>query len=455
MTEQARAPAPDDAHLGALAPRREILSWAFFDFANSSFTTVVITAVYSRFFVETIVPPDSTMRDTYWSIAMAAATLIALVLSPLVGLVADRAGLKKAFLVGASLLCAGATAALGLVGPGDVTAGLLLIICATVGFMFSENFCASFLPDIATPATMGKISGLGWGVGYFGGLASLVVVMAMVVSDPKTNPQGYVAETQRAMVATALFFLAAALPTFVFLRNRQKARLAPGSKRGAELLRLGLQATRDFWGSLGRVRSIPGLGGFLVAFAVYMAGLDAVIKFVGIYASSELQLKGGELTTMFLILQLSAAAGALGFGFLESRLGALTTVKVSLMLWISAILLIHQLPALAELSGLPPKILFFGIALVAGTGLGSTQSSSRAIVGHFCPKDESAEIFGYWGLAMKVGSVLGMGFGLLSDALDSRRQALLLVLAFFAVGLMLVQRVRLPQRLTEGHKIPY
>jgi UMF1 family MFS transporter len=424
--------------------RREILSWAFFDFANSSFTTVVITAVYSRFFVETIVPADSGLRDTYWSVAMVVATLIGLALSPLVGLMADLGALKKALLVTASFLCAGSTAALFFVGPGDILLGLTLIVLASVGFMFTENLCASFLPDIATPETMGKISGLGWGIGYFGGLLSLIVIMALIRADKVTETQQYLDQTQLAMVATGAFFLMAALPTFLFLHNRQRPQPGFENLSPRTVVRLGLKASKDFWGSLHRIGNIPGLAGFLVAFAVYMAGLDAVIKFVGIYASSELNMQGSDITIMFLVLQISAAAGALGFGLLESRMGSLRTVQLSLVLWMAAIVLIHQLPTLSSLSGLDQKTLFFGIALLAGTGLGSTQSSSRAIVGHLCPKDESGEVFGYWGLFMKIGTILGMGFGLLSDALDSRRHALLLVLGFFVLGFVLLRRVRLP-----------
>lgn len=431
------------------ATKREIFSWALFDFANSSFTTVVITAVYSRFFTEQIVPKESGLRDTYWSAAIVIATVIALLLSPLLGLMSDLAALKKHFLVLSAVVCSTATAALFFAAPGDITTAMVCIVIASVGFMFSENFCASFLPEIATPSTMSKISGLGWAVGYFGGLASLVIVMLMVSADPATALDRYVSQTQLAMVATAAFFLVAATPSFLFLKNRQRPIPGYETLNMSKLLSLASSAMRDFVQSLGRIRNRPGLGGFFIAFMVYMAGMDAIIKFVGIYASSELKLTGSELTMLFLELQLSAAAGAFGFGFLEAKLGPKRTVELSLVLWILGILLIFLLPRLEGVTGLSQKTLFMGIALLTGTALGATQSSSRAIVGLLTPASASGEMFGYWGFFMKLATILGMLFGVTSDALGSRRMALLLVLAFFVLGMFLLARLKLPSDLTK------
>jgi UMF1 family MFS transporter len=181
---------------------------------------------------------------------------------------------------------------------------------------------------------------------------------------------------------------------------------------------------------------------FLVAFMVYMAGLDAVMKFVGIYATAELAFGQGDLTIMFLILQLSAAAGALAFGFLEARFGPKRTVLATLALWVAAILAIYALAPLSAALGLEAKQTFFGIALFAGMGIGATQSSSRTVVGLLAPPDRVGEIFGFWGMFARLGAILGTGFGLVSD-LFSRRSALLLVVAFFVVGAALLARIDL------------
>lgn len=426
------------------ASRREIFSWAFFDFANSSFTTVVITAVYSRFFVEHIVPKDSGLKDTYWSLAMIIATLIGMVLSPLLGVISDAGALKKAFLLASTLLCSGATAALFFADAGDVWLAMGFVVLASLGFMFSENFCASFLPEIASKENMGRISGLGWGIGYFGGLLSLILVLKIIISsDPQTDEAAYIAENQFAMIATGVFFLAAAMPTFLFVKNRQKP--SP-DLHTTSFLKIGWHGITSFTRSLANLRKHRTLLQFLIAFSIYMAGLEAVIKFVGIYASAELQFNNADITLMFLLLQLSAAAGAFLFGFMETRLGPKRTVEASLMLWILGVTLIFCLPWLSDMSGFTQKSIFFGISLLAGSGIGATQASSRAIVGLLSGQEESGEIFGYWGFFLKVATILGMSFGVFSDALDSRRLALLVVICFFVLGLILVHRLQLERQ---------
>jgi len=428
--------------------RKEIFGWAMFDFANSSYTTVVITVVYSAFFVGWIVPPGSALRDSYWSIAILLSTLLALVLSPLAGAICDFSGRKKRYLLFTTLACAAATAALALVRPGMVTAAIALIVLSNAAFMLSETFCASFLPELATPATMGRISGLGWGIGYFGGLASVLLATRVVIrADPGADPAGYVAQNQLAMVAIGGFFLLAALPTFLLVRNR--SRPAPGFERAGagRLLRAGLA---EFGRSWQTARQNRVLFQFFGAFLVYMAGLDAIIKFVGIYAREEVRLSVGELGLLFLVLQLSAAGGALGFGWLEGRIGPKRTVLATLGWWIAGVLGIYFLDPLAALAGTGPKQLFYGLALMAGAGIGATQASSRTVVGLLAPPDQTAQMFGFWGMFMRAGSILGTSFGFISDGFQSRRTAVLVVLFFFAAGALLLSRVDIDRGIREA-----
>ena len=204
--------------------RREIFGWAMFDFANSSYTTVVISAVYGAFFVGSIVPAGSAARDSYWSTAILISMVVSLVLSPLVGAIVDLSGKKKTYLVVSCIICALGTAGLYFVAPGNVWLAIWLIVVGNTGFMLSESFCASFLPDLATPETMGKISGLGWGVGYLGGLVSVFIASRVIITaDPSTNAAGYVHQNQIAMLAMGAFFVIAALPTFLLVKNRSVA----------------------------------------------------------------------------------------------------------------------------------------------------------------------------------------------------------------------------------------
>ncbi|MBN2360477.1 MAG: MFS transporter [Deltaproteobacteria bacterium] len=430
---------PDDDPIATVPARspavpvkkREIFGWAMYDFANSSYTTVVISVVYSAFFTAHIVPENSPIKDTYWSAAIIASTLIALLLSPFVGAVCDYSGGKKKYLGIATATCALSTAALFIVGPGDVWWAIALLAVSNAAFMIGESFCGSFLTDLATKKNMGIISGLGWGLGYFGGLSSLVLVMFTIGATPEEDYGLYVSQNQWAMILIGVFYAAAALPTFLLVRERSVP--APGFERAGfgKLMGAGLKELRD---SFALARSYRTLFGFFLAFTIYMAGLEIVIKFVGIYAQQEIELTSGELVIVFIILQISAALGALAFGLLEARIGAKPTVLATIAWWIGGVLAIFLLPSIAALTGSTPAAVFFVIALIAGAGLGSIQSSSRTVVGLLAPPERSAQMFGFWGTFSRLSIILGtLTFGPLSDAFG-RRHAILAVLGFFIVG---------------------
>ena len=432
--------------------RREIFGWAMFDFANSSYTTVVITVVYSAFFIGYIVPDNSQVRDSYWSLAMVASTLVALVLSPLAGAICDYTGSKKRYLVLTALICSLATGALALVGPGQIGWAILLLVISNAAFMLSETFTGSFLPEISTVETMGRISGLGWGIGYLGGLVSILLTTLLVIrADPGLALNDYIRQNQVAMLATGGFFLIAALPTFLLLKNRSQP--APGYHHASlmKLLRAGL---REFGQTLAIARRYPILFQFLLAFMVYMAGLDAIVKFVGIYAREEIRLSIGELSILFLVLQISAALGAVGFGVLEGKVGPKNTVLLTLAWWIVGVMGIYLLPQLSIWSGADPKQIFYLLGSLAGAGIGATQASSRTVVGLLAPPDRTAQFFGFWSMFARLGTILGMSFGVVADGLGSRRSAILLIVGFFLIGALMLLKVDIDQGFHQAKAAP-
>ncbi|HXU45404.1 MAG TPA: MFS transporter, partial [Thermoanaerobaculia bacterium] len=194
---------------------REIFGWAMFDFANSSYTTIIVTVAYGVYFAKLIAPPGR--GDFLWGSAIALANLFVLALSPVIGAVADDSGRKKLFLFGTYATCVAGTALLWFVTPGHAALGLALFVLSFVGFSFGENLTAAFLPEISTPKNIGKVSGFGWGLGYFGGLASLLLVRPLLKGGFAVSN---LPSLRLAWVATALFFLVAALPTFLFLKER-------------------------------------------------------------------------------------------------------------------------------------------------------------------------------------------------------------------------------------------
>lgn len=397
--------------------RRELVAWAMFDFANSSYTTVVVTVAFSVFFTRLVAAgPDA---DAWWGRGIFISNLIVVLLSPIIGAVADESGRKKAFLFATYLLCVLGTASLWFVVPGArgaVGLALVLFVISNIAFSFGENFTAAFLPEISTPATVGRISGFGWGLGYFGGLASLLLIKSRIDG-------GFTLENVPALRSiwplTALFFLVAALPTFLLLRERAPRRSEPL----AYYVRKGFGRLRSTYGAIGHFRE---LAKFLAVFFVFYAGLSSIIAFVGVYAERTVGFTAQELIVLFLVVQISSAGGAFLFGVIQDRLGARRTIQLSLLIWVATCVATYFTSS---------KGAFWGIALGAGLGIGSLQSASRAMVGMFSPVGKSGEFFSFWGLAGKLAYAVGpLLFGVVSSATGSQRAAILGTGLFFVLG---------------------
>lgn len=394
----------------------ELWSWAMFDFANSSYTTVIVTVAFGVYFTRLVAPPG--VGDAFWGRAIAAGNLIVLLLSPIVGAVADDSGRKKLFLFFTYATCVAGTALLYFVTPGRVTLGIVLFVLSFVGFSFGENLAGSFLPEISTKDNIGKISGMGWGLGYFGGLASLLLVFPLLRGE---FVESNISNLRLAWLVTALFFLVAALPTFLFLRERSPR----GTATALEYVRDGFLRLLD---TARAVRHFSEIARFLVVFFFFYAGLSSVVAFAGIYAERTIGFKPAELIILFIVIQLSSAGGAFLFGWIQDRIGATRTVQIALVLW----LLVCAGAYFAE-----TKAAFWGVALFAGLGIGSLQSASRALVGLFAPPEKTAEFFGFWGLAGKGAYFVGpLLFGEIASRSGSQRVAMLSTAAFFVLGLI-------------------
>jgi MFS transporter, UMF1 family len=399
-----------------LVRKREIFGWAMFDFANSSYTTIIVTVAFSVYFTSLVAPAGR--GELLWGLGVLVSNGLVVLLSPLVGAVADDSGRKKLFLLASYVVCVAGTAALWFVVPGMVWIGLALFVVSNVAFSFGENFVAAFLPEISTASNIGRISGFGWGLGYFGGLFSLLLVAPLLAGDFVAANLG---NLRAVWPVTAAFFTVAGIPTFVLLRER-----APrGPRRGlGEYARVGYARVGETFRSLGHFRD---LARFLAIFFVFNCGLAAVITFSAIYAKGTLAFTGGEIITLFLVVQISSAAGALGFGWIQDRLGALRTVRVTLMLWVAVCVVAYLATN---------KATFWGVALAAGLGIGSLQSACRALVGLFAPLEKTGEFFGFWGLAGKAAFAVGpFVFGALTWLSGSQRVAILSTGLFFVVGL--------------------
>jgi UMF1 family MFS transporter len=423
------------------APAREIFGWAMFDFANSSYTTVIGTVVFSVIFTRLVVggdDPDYRLGNLLWSVALSVSYGLVVLTAPVLGAIMDFRASKKKFLFASYVLTVVATAMLYFVSPGHLVLGMVLVIVSNYGFSAGESFTSSFLPDLGPTEELGKISGFAWGLGYVGGIACTGLVLAVV------GPQTLENFDRLRLVGpiTAAFFLVAAIPTFMYLRERGTPEVLPP---GETLLGMGFRRLVETWRALGGFRDLLL---FFVAFFFAMAGLSIVIYFAFIYGDQIIKWSPTSQMLMFVITNLTATVGAVGFGYLQERWGNLRTFNLTLGIWIVAIVGIWGTPSITVwVNGVlgtawSAEHVFLVMGGLAGLCMGATQSASRTLVALFSPASKSAEFFGFWGLFGKLAAIFGLlSLGVLQVSLGLR-SAILLCSLFFLVALVLSLFVR-------------
>ena len=395
-----------------------------YDFANSGYTTVVITAVFSAYFVAEVAG-NAPWATFAWTAALAASYALIMLSAPVIGAYADVRAAKKRLLGATTMGCILFTAGLALVGKGDVATGIMLIIVSNFFFGTGENLIAAFLPEIATGEALGRVSGWGWSLGYFGGLVTLGVCLVYVTH---AQAQGAAATefVPVTMLITGAIFALASLPTFLFLRERGRPQAAGRVPVRAAFARL-VETLR----AAHRYRD---LRRFLVCLVFYQAGIQTVIALAAIYAQQAMGFTTRDTLLLILVVNVTAALGAFGFGYVQDRLGHVRTIVVTLFGWILTVLLAWR----AE-----DPALFWVAANMVGLCLGSSQSAGRALVGYLSPSGRQAEFFGLWGLAVKLSSILGpLTYGAVTwISGGDHRLAILITGLYFVIGIVIIAGV--------------
>ncbi|MBM4122859.1 MAG: MFS transporter [Nitrospira sp.] len=413
-------PAPTEAPTPP-AGLREIWAWCMYDFANSSFTTLIVTVAYSVYFIQVVAGhlsqagQDGT-AERVWFWGYAVSMLIAAVLSPILGARADARAAKRAFLIGSTLVCVACTALLTFVKAGDIWAGLILFGLANIAFDLGFLFCSAFLVEITTPEKMGRISGYGWGLGYLGGLASLALAYPFIKGGfAEANLPLY----RLSFAVTAGFFLLASLPTFWWLKERAKPQPDTGEPIWKEAIgRLARTASQ--------IKRYRDLWAYLIAYLIYTDAINTVIVATGIFANKVLDFSPSDLIIYFLVMQVAAGVGAVWFGNLADRIGAKRTISLTLMAWIVLVSAAALVRTHAQ---------FYAIGLLAGAVLGANQSASRTLLGQFTPVGRQAEFFSFFSVTGKFAAVIGpLVYGELTAWTGSQRWAILSMAIFFAAG---------------------
>ncbi|MBL0289762.1 MAG: MFS transporter [Betaproteobacteria bacterium] len=392
-----------------------------FDFANSGYTTVVVTAVFGAYFVS-VVAADAAWGTLAWTLSLAVSYLLVMFTGPLVGAYADVHAAKKRLLMVTTLGCALGTAALATVGRADLALAIALIVVSNYCFGMGENLIAAFLPEIASGEAIGKVSGWGWSLGYLGGLLSLGLCLGYV-SWATGRGVAMEAAVPVTMLITAGLFALASLPTFLLLKERAQPQTGPGHAFQGALDRLRT--------TLRRARRFADLWRFLLCIVFYQAGIQTVITLAAIYAEQAMGFSTTQTLLLLIVTNLTASVGALVFGQVQDRIGHRATLATTLALWIGTVLLVWAAQG---------TVVFWIGANLVGICLGASQSAGRALVGYLSPERHVGEFFGLWGLAVKLSSIIGpVTYGLVSwISRGDHRLAILITGAFFVVGLALL-----------------
>ena len=418
----------------APAPSRTVWSWALYDFANSAFTTLVVTFVYATFFTKSMVlgaegTPDETLGSFYWGNAVAVAAILVAILSPILGALADRGGYRKQFLAISTTLAILTTAGLYVFEPGAWLPALALFVVGNVAFEMGAVFYNAYLPEITTPERIGRVSGLGWGLGYIGGLLCLVVALFGFV-QVETPPFGLVKDlgqnVRATMLLTAGWFALFAIPFFLFVRDDRPAQ----GTAGEPVVKATFAELQRTFKEVRRYRQIVR---FLVARLFYNDGLVTIFAMGGTYAAVTFGFTFAEVIQFGIALNLAAGLGALAFGLVDDKLGGKRTILFSIVGLCIATLIATALTSTAAL---------WTAGILVGLFAGPNQSASRSLLGRMIPPDKETEFYGFFAFSGKLTAFIGPAlFGWFTVLFGTQRAGIGAVLVLFLIGGVLLLRV--------------
>ena len=405
--------------------KREVFAWAMYDFANSGYTTVVLTAVFNAYFVS-VVAAKAEWATFAWTATLAVSYLAVMFAGPLIGAYADAHAAKKRVLFIATTGCVISTALLYFAGPGTMVLAIACIIVSNFCYAIGENITAAFLPELSTPEALGKVSGWGWSWGYVGGLFALGLCLAWIMSAEARGQKTTDAIAVTMLITAAVYALGAAV-TFIWLKERAVP-VAANARRDEEsaIARL-LRSARE----ASHYRDL------MLVFACgvcYQAGVATVITLAAIYAQEVMGFSTKQTLMLVLVVNVTACIGAFGFGYLQDAIGKKRALAITLVGWMAMV-------GFAWFAVTPP--LFWVAANLAGICMGSSQSAGRALVAFFSPVERAAEFFGLWGVATRLAAVLGpLTYGVVTWASgNNHRLAMLITGVFFIAALLVLLRV--------------
>jgi len=404
------------------ATRGQVFSWALFDFAHTAFYVLILTVGYPLYFKEVVVANNG-QADFLWGSAFSISMCIVALFSPVLGAVADYGAGKKRFLGIFTALCVLATANLFFVHTGMIFAGMTLLILSNIGFEAGLVFYDAFLLEITTARSYGRVSGYGFALGYVGSLASLAVVYPLYAGGFGLDN---LFNVRLSFPIAAAFFFVFGLPLFMFLPDKQRT-----ASLKLDFILIGFKRLRATYQQFPRYRNVAR---FLVSYFIYIDGVNTIIIFSSIFAMETLKMGISEIVVYFAMVQTSAIFGAVLFGILSDHIGHKPTLSMTLLLWLSIVIIAYFIH---------DKLLFYGLGILAGLALGSSQSTSRGLMSIITPQEKKTEFFGFYSFFGKASAIIGpFVFGFVSSYFNQR-------LAILSIGLLLLTGLILLQRVEE------
>ena len=417
---------------GPATDRRGLIAWCFYDWANSAFPTVVVTFIFAAYFTTTLAETPEAGTGL-WGGAISLSGLAVAVLAPVFGALADQGGRRKPWIGGFTALAVLCAAGLWWVAP-DPSFALLALVLVGLGnaaFELGQVFYNAMLPDVASARRLGRISGWAWGLGYAGGLVCLSLCLLLFIQPeaPIFGLDKEAAEQVRAIGPfVALWFAVFSLPLFLFTPD------APASGiRARQALRQGLASL------LVTLRGLPRqgqLGRFLLARMIYTDGLNTLFAFGGIYAAGTFGMTFAEILRFGILLNVAAGLGAVGFGWMDDRLGAKPTIMVALAgltLAGTSILLVED------------QVWFVALGCGIGLFIGPAQAASRSLMARLAPPELRGELFGLYALSGKATAFIGPALvGGVTVWADSQRAGMATIPIFFLIGMILLWPLKDP-----------
>ena len=400
--------------------RSQIFAWSLFDFANTAFYVLILVLSYPLYFKEVVVQHRQD-ADFLWGLTFSISMTIVALISPVLGAAADQGVSKKTLLGIFTLLCIIATAMLTLVGEGQILLGMILLILANIGFEAGLVFYDAFLPELATPEQIGKISGFGFAMGYAGSLATLAVAYPLLSGGFAVTNLGNIRATF--LLAAGMFFIFA-LPIFIYLKEQS----------GRKNFRLGLvnSGYKQVIQTMKDISQYKNVGKFLLSYFIYFDAINTVIIFSSIFARQTLHMEITQIVMFFALVQTSAIVGSYIFGIVSDKIGQKRTLIITLWIWVGIVIAAYFVTTIPA---------FFWIGFAAGIAMGSSQSTSRSLMSVIIPQSKKTEFFGFYSFFGKASAILGpLIFGYISSVID-QRTAILSIGILLLLGMILLYPV--------------